>query len=135
MKASWARCLFLAGLTAAVFLAASSAVGKDEPAEAKNLEGTWQLLSALKNGKETPAETVKKIQVVIKGGKHSVRFDGEVVVKEIPFQIDATKKPKETTDTLPDGKVIRGIFKIEGDLLTSCVAEPDRDRPRDSPLT
>ena len=89
--------------------------------EAKKLEGTWQLVSAVKDGKATPDEVVKKIRVVIKDGKHTVYFGDDVVAKEIPFTIDPTKNPKTTLDKLPDNKEIKGIYKLEGDKLTSCV--------------
>jgi hypothetical protein len=43
--------------------------------------------------------------------------------------VDVTRTPNETTDTLPDGKEIKGIDKLDGDTLTSCVALPGKDRP------
>jgi uncharacterized protein (TIGR03067 family) len=101
----------------------------DADDELAKLAGTWQLVSAVRDGKETPEEVVSEIRVVIKEGKHSVYFGNDVVAKEIPFVVDATKEPKETTDTLPDGKTIKGIYMLDGDTLTSCVAEPDKDRP------
>jgi uncharacterized protein (TIGR03067 family) len=97
--------------------------------EVAKFNGTWQLISAVRDGRETPAEVVSKIRVVIKDGKHSVHFGDDVAVKEIPFAVDATKEPKESTDTLPDSKTIKGIYKLQGDMLTSCVAEPDKERP------
>ncbi|MFO0966294.1 MAG: TIGR03067 domain-containing protein [Gemmataceae bacterium] len=117
----------LAALLLVVPFCASA--GDAVKAELKKVEGTWQLVSAVKDGKATPEETVKMIRVVIKDGKHSVFFGDKAAVKEIPFAIDPSKNPKETTDTLPDGKQIKGIYKLEGDMLTSCVAETGKDRP------
>lgn len=102
---------------------------KGKAADAKTIEGTWQLVSATNDGKDTPAEVVKKVRVVIKDGKHSVYFGTDVAVKEIPFAVDETTSPKTTTDTLPDGTTIKGIYKLDGDTLTSCVAAAGKERP------
>ena len=99
-------------------------------AESKKFQGTWQLVSAKSDGRKTDKATVAKIRVVIVGNKHTVYFDGKAIAKEIPFALDPSKKPKEVTDTLPDGKQIKGIYELDGDRLKSCVAPVGRDRPK-----
>lgn len=100
-------------------------------AELKKFQGTWQLVSAQSDGKKTDKATVAKIGVVIAGDKYTVYFDGKAVAKEIAFVLDPSKKPKEMTDTLPDGKQIKGIYELDGDRLKSCVASVGKDRPEE----
>lgn len=97
--------------------------------EIAKFNGTWQLVSAERDGKKVPEDVVKKIHVVIKDGKHTVYFGDDPVVKDVHFTVDPSKTPKRVTDTLPDGKKINGIYEMTGDTLKSCVAEPDKDFP------
>src|SRR5262245_33099417 len=97
---------FGCSIVATILVTTAVAADGSSKAELKKFEGTWQLVSAVKDGKETDAEVVKKIRVVIKDGKHSVYFGDETAVKEIPFAVDPTKDPKTSVDTLPDGKQI-----------------------------
>jgi uncharacterized protein (TIGR03067 family) len=121
---------YVIGAVALAIVTAVSTADEDAAkAEIKKLEGTWQLVSAVKDGKETPVEVVKKIRVVIKDGKHTVYFGDDAVAKDIPFTVDPTRNPKTTVDLLPDGKEIKGIYKLDADRLTSCVAEAGNDRP------
>ena len=83
---------WLLGATALVMMTAVYAADEDAArAEMKKLEGTWQLVSAVKDGKETPEEVVTKVRVMIKAGKHSVYFGDEVGVKEISFAVSWRK--------------------------------------------
>ena len=110
-------------------LSMSMVNGEDSKVELAKFNGTWELLSVITDGKETPPENLKSVRVVIKDGKHTVFIGQTVVAKEIPFTIDVSRGPKTMVDTLPDGKTIKGIFKLEGETLTSCVSAADQDFP------
>src|SRR5690349_16850512 len=117
----------------AVLVLTSIALAKEPPSpekmELQKFQGTWQLVSAESDGKKLADEQVKQIRVVIEGNTHTVYFGDKAVAEKIEFRIDLTKKPKEVTDTLKDGREIRGIYELNGDTLRSCVAAPGKDRP------
>ena len=106
---------------------------KAAAAELAKLRGTWQLLSAETEGKPMPEEQAKKIRVTIEGNHHTVTFDDKVVAEKVQFAVDPTTTPKSIEDTLVQepyrGKKIRGIYRLEGDILTSCVGAIDAPRP------
>ena len=113
-------------------------VGEDDKAalvreEMKKFQGVWQLVSAEKEGVKTPEEQTKQVRVTIKGNTHTVTFGDQVVAHDVTFEVDPSATPKQTTDTLTDaenrGKQIKGIYKLEGDELTSCVAPLGKPRP------
>jgi uncharacterized protein (TIGR03067 family) len=110
---------------------------KDEAlaAELKKVQGTWQLVASETDGKKMPEHQVKKIRVTIAGDRHTVTFDGKPVAAKVKFTLDPTTTPKSSEDSLEqephNGKKIRGIYLLEGDKLTSCVAAIDAPRPTD----
>ena len=98
-------------------------------ADADSINGTWQLVSSVKDGVSTPSEVVDQIRVVIQDSKHTVHFGDTIVVHDVPFVADSSVTPHTTTDFLPDGHQIHGIYLVDGDTLTSCVADVDAPRP------
>jgi uncharacterized protein (TIGR03067 family) len=101
--------------------------------ELARFQGTWQLVSAESNGEKLPEERARQFRVTITGNTHTVRFGDQVIVHDVSFEIDPAKTPREVTDTINDGpnkgKQILGIYTLEGDALTSCVAQIGKERP------
>jgi uncharacterized protein (TIGR03067 family) len=105
----------------------------DEPdARAKEREafrGSWALIYAETDGKPADAEAIAGVVVTFDGETHSVRKGDHVFHNGMPFTIDAAASPKAVEDQIGGGKVIRGIYRIEGDTLLSCVGAVDAERP------
>lgn len=97
------------------------------------LQGTWVMVSATNDGKSVAGEEARKVTVTILGSTHTVRIDGQVVAHDVALEVDPTTTPASTTETVLDGPgkgaVIRGIYRLEGDALTSCVAAAEHERP------
>jgi len=104
---------------------------KDAPKkEALTIVGEWDGEKAVRGGKERP---------VPDGGiKVTFMADGKMLFKEGnkdeetgSYKVDAKKNPGEIDISPPkeDG-TLKGIFKIEGDTLTICLADKDAaERP------
>ncbi|HKI36657.1 MAG TPA: TIGR03067 domain-containing protein [Gemmataceae bacterium] len=105
---------------------------KDNGDRAK-LEGTWKLVSYEEDGKAMSAEDVKKVSLMVKGDKFTLKLPEETV--EGSSKRDATKKPKEI-DTTPakgrfEGKTLLGIYELSDDTYKACFAPPGKDRPKE----
>ncbi len=107
----------------------------DATEELAKFQGTWQLISAETDGKALAKEQAGRITVTIAGDTHTVRFGDQVVAKGVKFAVDPSKSPKEVTDTVTEGpakgQILKGIYWIEGDTLTSCVAPDGEVRPNE----
>jgi uncharacterized protein (TIGR03067 family) len=108
---------------------AGNPLGDAAKNEAPKFDGTWQLVSNVVNGHPGAPDKIAQIRLVIKDGKQSLYFKDKAVIKDAPFVVDTTRTPNESNDTLANGKVIKGIHKLEGDTLTSCLALPGKNRP------
>jgi uncharacterized protein (TIGR03067 family) len=94
----------------------------------KNLDGTWIIESAIRDGKAL--ENLKGATRENKGESYTITpIKGEAFSGKV--KVDPEKK---TIDIMPDGgtykgKTLLGIYQVSGDTLKICYAEPGKDRP------
>jgi len=101
--------------------------------ELKAHQGVWRTESSRRDGRDAPEAIAKSITRTVDGDHVVWRRDGKSFSGST-IVLDPTADPK-TIDILADGgpahdKRVLGIYKLEGDELTICIA--DRDQPRPS---
>jgi len=126
MKAIVAACLAL------VLAAQTPEPSPEVKAELAKHRGVWRSVSFRREGKETAEAVVRSITREVDGDRVVWRRDGKSFSGST-IVLDPGADPK-TIDVHADGgpgrdKVVRGLYKLEGDRLTLCTADPDQPRP------
>jgi uncharacterized protein (TIGR03067 family) len=123
------------GLVAAPLAGLPAAPGpKDkEKDDLKKFEGDWVVKSWEQRGQAFP-NLVDTATWKIKGDKYTLDMQG--MVEEGTIKLDAGKKPTaidlDITAGNDKGKLQVGVYKIDGDTITMCLAWPAAaDRPTD----
>jgi uncharacterized protein (TIGR03067 family) len=104
-----------------------------EAREVERLAGTWKVVAAERDGQ---ADEVSRdaTTTFTKEGRLKVRF-ADNSEGEGTYKLDPTARTKAIDYTLDygpnKGKVLRGIYSLEGDTLKICRSDPDRERPAD----
>jgi uncharacterized protein (TIGR03067 family) len=101
-------------------------------AERARHQGAWVATSSMRDGEPAAADVVASIRRVVEKDHVTWKRDGKNFAGT-RFEIDPTKTPR-TIDLIPDGgpnrdKRVLGIYKLEGDDLTICIADVDQPRP------
>jgi uncharacterized protein (TIGR03067 family) len=123
--------LSLALLLPLIQTSRTSADEKDDKQDLKQLQGTWVVVEAERNGQ--PLDRIKGNQLIVKDNQFTVVTKSAELKGDIT--LDAAKKPKRIDMQHQEGMLLEkkweGIYKIEGGKLTLCYAEADsgRDRP------
>jgi uncharacterized protein (TIGR03067 family) len=100
--------------------------------ERERHQGTWRVTSFVSDGAEAPPEVAGKMSRVVEGDHVVWKRDGNSFAGTT-VELDPARDPK-ALDVIPDGgklkgKRVLGIYKLDGDTLTICMAAPDQDRP------
>lgn len=125
----------LAAMMCAVTLAASGALADDkadQEKELKRFQGSWTIESSETGGKKLPADSLKAFVVTYDGDKHTVK-NGDKVIQVGTQKIDPSKSPKTIDVTMTEGpnkgKVMLGIYEIDGDTMKACFDPEGKKRP------
>jgi uncharacterized protein (TIGR03067 family) len=128
----------LAGCLLVAVAAISPAFAAEPPRDAAPddrslLAGTWKVVEAERDGQGV-AGLVGMTLTLTKDGGMQVQATGRRAAGGT-FQISIAAKPHTFDYTLDygptRGKLLRGIYAIEGDLLKICRSDPGGDRPGD----
>lgn len=108
---------------AIVLLGAADA--RSENADEKQLQGKWIVESFRYNG--NPVDRLKQAVREFHDGKYSLTpKTGEAI--EGSVKLDTTKTPK-AIDLDVNGRIIKGIYELDGDTLRMCYNLTSDERP------
>jgi uncharacterized protein (TIGR03067 family) len=110
------------------------ASGADSPKEwddtttmALNLEGSWRLVGLMRSGVEAP--NPGNWDLDFHGDKYSWVMGGTPVVTGT-YKLSVARMPAQL-DLMPNATTTnRGICRVDGDVLTIALFEPENVRPR-----
>jgi len=126
MKTRWLIVVLACGLLAAACIVTFKKKEKRSMSNDEQIQGTWLLVSAERDGKSTPEEIVQHIRLVFDGDKLLTKNQDRVT--ETQFRLDSGKKPAEI-DVDMGGQIGRGIYALQGDELKIVHGEVGRARP------
>ena len=124
-------CLLVGVLLVVPSLGSDTPKDYDGAAEAADLEGSWQQVGVVWNGRLTTTE-VGPVWTY-RNGRETTHDDGRLV-GECPYTVDASSRPArmDTVETAGKhkGKTWRHIYRVEGDTLRMAHGPPGGERPR-----
>jgi uncharacterized protein (TIGR03067 family) len=97
-------------------------------------QGTWHASTSVYDGQEAPAEIVRSITRTVEKDHVVWKRDGKSFAGT-RIELDPSRDPK-AIDVIPDGgkdrgERVPGIYKLEDDRLTICMAAPGQPRPKE----
>lgn len=98
----------------------------------KQFQGTWQVESKEIGGMKVPVEALTGWTVKYDGDKAVVLLKGKVF-RAGTIKLDPSKTPKTIDFTITEGdtkgRVMLGVYKIDGDILKVCFDYEGKKRP------
>jgi len=107
------------------------AQAQDEPdqAEATELEGTWELVSRVRNGEQNEIDN-QFVRFEGNRSYHRTSDDGDWT-HDGTFSVDPSAMPAQidfVATEINDTNIELGIYDIDGDSLRICIGRPRPDR-------
>jgi uncharacterized protein (TIGR03067 family) len=100
--------------------------------ELERHQGTWSVVSSIYDGQKASETIVRSIARIVENDHVVWKRDGKSFAGT-KLVLDPTQEPK-SIDVIHDGgpnrdRRVLGIYKLEGDKLTICMASPEKSRP------
>ncbi len=97
-----------------------------------DFQGTWQALMVVDDGRKGDAEAVRRTRVNIAGDRYTLHLE-DYVFHGVIAGLDPARR-FGPVDFIAEGQGLAsrrslGIYVLEGDEWTVCVAPPGRERP------
>jgi uncharacterized protein (TIGR03067 family) len=125
VKARW-LIIATGSLLMAACIVTCSRKEKRPMTDQEQIQGTWVLEAAERNGKATPEDVARHIRLVFDGDKLLTKNKDRVT--EAKFRLNPDSKPSEI-DLDMDGQVGRGIYVLQGNSLKIVHGEVGDARP------
>src|SRR5204863_9255711 len=121
---------FLIVAAIGVSLATDNSVDPASKKDLDGLQGTWKLVSAIRDGEALPKDKVKQTTIVIKDDTFVFPDLAEYATsKQGTTKLDARKTPRQMDATSTEKEVMLGIYELDGDHYKVCFAPTGKPRP------
>jgi uncharacterized protein (TIGR03067 family) len=118
------------GKIAHVSIARLSKADREYLVSLRQLQGTWQVVSAMSNGGPVSRELWEKKHVITGNNVVVTQHSGETIILEIEIYAAKTPKQIDAIAHVEDKDiVIHGIYTVDANELRLCFAQPGKARP------
>ena len=121
---------FLIVAAIGVSLATDNSLDPASKKELDGLQGTWKLVSAMRDGEALPKDKVKQTTIVIKDDTFVFPDLAEYATsKKGTIKFDENKTPKEMDAISTEKEVMLGIYALDEGGYKVCFAPTGKPRP------